>query len=248
MILRRSEIEGLTRRQREKLKRKGEMLSAARQVFARRGYGETTLDEVAELAEFGKGTLYNYFPNKEALFTSVLEQTVQGFLTIFSEVLDPALELSFQERIRTLLERSIRHAFSDPEGILLMLRESHHLRQNNPLLLAQPRLVRPLADTIAAEQQRNPSMMQNDPRRLAMLLMNLVMGQFMGRVHSRLHAMRSGSGSPEEGTYGDATCPGGMSGEIFASFKSETLEDEVKASTDLVYNIYFHGIFSAQNS
>lgn len=247
MILRRSEIEGLTRKQREKLKRRGEMLAAARQVFARRGYGETTLDEVAELAEFGKGTLYNYFPNKEALLTSVLEETINGFRTIFEEVLDPALEMDFRERVKALLERSIRYAFADPEGILLMLREAHHLRENNPLIAKQPQLVRPLADTIAAEQQRSPEMMQHDPRKLAMLLMNLVMGQFMGQVHARLNALRRET--EQDGfSVSDPMCQGGMSGEIFASFTTDSLEEDVRNATDLVYTLFFYGIYGTKNS
>ncbi len=37
------------------------MLDAARAVFAEKGYEQATLEEIAERAEFGKGTLYNYF-------------------------------------------------------------------------------------------------------------------------------------------------------------------------------------------
>ena len=37
------------------------MLDAARAVFAEKGYEQATLDEIADRAEFGKGTLYNYF-------------------------------------------------------------------------------------------------------------------------------------------------------------------------------------------
>ena len=74
----------LSRRERERIQRRNEMISAARSIFARIGYAQTTLEEVAELAEFGKGTIYNYFPNKEALFASVLEETFRGFSTIFA--------------------------------------------------------------------------------------------------------------------------------------------------------------------
>ncbi len=37
------------------------MLDAARAVFAEKGYEQATLEEIADRAEFGKGTLYNYF-------------------------------------------------------------------------------------------------------------------------------------------------------------------------------------------
>lgn len=68
----------LSRRERERLRRRQAILQAARAVFAERGYENATLDEVAERAEFGKGTLYNYFDGGK-----------QGILfAIFDEVFD----------------------------------------------------------------------------------------------------------------------------------------------------------------
>ncbi|MEL6613746.1 MAG: helix-turn-helix domain-containing protein, partial [Bacteroidota bacterium] len=52
--------QGLSRRERERLARRAAMLDAATALFAEKGYASATLDEVAERAEFGKGTLYNY--------------------------------------------------------------------------------------------------------------------------------------------------------------------------------------------
>jgi AcrR family transcriptional regulator len=48
-----------SRRERERLARRREILEAARKVFAARGYEGSTLDEVAREAEFAKGTLYS---------------------------------------------------------------------------------------------------------------------------------------------------------------------------------------------
>jgi len=44
------------------------ILQAARQVFARKGYETTVLEEVAREAGLAKGTLYLYFKNKEDLY------------------------------------------------------------------------------------------------------------------------------------------------------------------------------------
>lgn len=218
--------------------RRKEMLAAARVIFARKGYAAATLDDVAELAEFGKGTLYNYFPNKEALFSSVLEDIFQGFSLIFDAVLGS--DLPFEEKIRQLLEGSLRYVFSNPEGILLMVRESHYLRENNPLMQMQPQLVRQLADTIAAEQEQNPQVLRNDPRQLAAILINLVMGQFMGRIHLRIESMQDSS------RYENMPCQG-LATEIFGSLKSEEVEEDVRRSTELIHTLYFHGIYSAQH-
>jgi AcrR family transcriptional regulator len=63
----------LSRRERERLARRREILVAARKVFGARGYEGATLDEVAREAEFAKGTLYSYFDSKAALFTALME-------------------------------------------------------------------------------------------------------------------------------------------------------------------------------
>jgi AcrR family transcriptional regulator len=48
-----------------------QLLDAAEEIFGRKGYHETTLKEVAELAEFSVGSVYSFFENKEDLYVSV---------------------------------------------------------------------------------------------------------------------------------------------------------------------------------
>ena len=60
--------------QRRKDERPGEILHAALDVFAARGFAAAKLDEVAARAGVSKGTLYLYFASKEELFRSVVRQ------------------------------------------------------------------------------------------------------------------------------------------------------------------------------
>lgn len=224
----------MSRRQREKEQRRGEMIAAARTIFARIGYAQTKLEDVADLAEFGKGTLYNYFPNKEALFGSVLEETFGGFNTIFEETLKT--DLSFADKICTCTERSLRHAFGNPEGIALIVRESHYLRDSNPLMELHPQLVGLLADTIAAEQEQDSTFIRQNPHQIAMLLMNMVMGQFINRLHLCFNDV---AGSARGNDRGDSD----VAGEVFRTMKGADLEKDVEEATDLVCTIFFNGIY-----
>jgi AcrR family transcriptional regulator len=61
---------------RRKQARPAEIVSAALDVFAERGFAAATLDEVAARAGISKGTLYLYFPNKDALFRAMVRETV----------------------------------------------------------------------------------------------------------------------------------------------------------------------------
>ncbi len=64
------------RREREKLRRRKDILRAARTVFWQHGYAGTTMPQIAEAAELAPGTLYLYFPSKSALYAELL---VEGY-------------------------------------------------------------------------------------------------------------------------------------------------------------------------
>lgn len=50
------------------------ILSAARYLFLKNGYVETTMDAVAAKAGMTKQTVYSYYRNKEALFTEIITE------------------------------------------------------------------------------------------------------------------------------------------------------------------------------
>lgn len=78
----------LSRREREKLRQRQEMLSAALDLFAEKGYHNVSMHEIAEKAEFAIGTLYTVFQNKEDLYKAlVLEEC-----DTFEEALVAAIE------------------------------------------------------------------------------------------------------------------------------------------------------------
>jgi AcrR family transcriptional regulator len=49
------------------------LLSAGRKLFSDKGLYESRVEEITEMADVGKGTLYRYFRNKEALVLAVVE-------------------------------------------------------------------------------------------------------------------------------------------------------------------------------
>jgi AcrR family transcriptional regulator len=53
------------------------ILDAAGHVFLERGFNGASVDEIAEVACAGKPTIYARFPNKESLFTAVMERLVR---------------------------------------------------------------------------------------------------------------------------------------------------------------------------
>jgi AcrR family transcriptional regulator len=77
--------EPAVRWRRRKEARPGEIGKAALECFAERGFAACSLDEIAARAGVTKGTLYLYFPNKEALFKEVVRQALVPRIAAFEE-------------------------------------------------------------------------------------------------------------------------------------------------------------------
>lgn len=63
-----------SRREREKQERRAAIQQAARELFCEKGFQSTTMDDIAERSEHGKGTIYNYFKSKDDLYVSIIEE------------------------------------------------------------------------------------------------------------------------------------------------------------------------------
>lgn len=67
------------------------MVDAAVGVFARRGYHEASMDEIAERAQISKPMVYLYLGSKEALFERCLEQEFARMTGAIADAADPEL-------------------------------------------------------------------------------------------------------------------------------------------------------------
>lgn len=66
--------------------RTGEIVAAAKQVIAAKGFAATTMDEIAEAARIAKGTIYLYFKSKDELFQAVISSILERLVTQVEEI------------------------------------------------------------------------------------------------------------------------------------------------------------------
>jgi AcrR family transcriptional regulator len=88
---------------RRKNARPEEILSAALEAFADRGFAATKLEDVARRAGVTKGTIYLYFENKDALFKALVRQTI---VPVIAQ--GEAIAQAFTGSARDLFERLVR--------------------------------------------------------------------------------------------------------------------------------------------
>lgn len=75
------------RKQREKERRKQQIMVAAKRVFVERGYGKTTMESIAKEAELSAGTLYLYFKSKSELWATLCVRVLQYLLMRLDHVI-----------------------------------------------------------------------------------------------------------------------------------------------------------------
>src|SRR5258708_26626828 len=61
------------RRERQSLERRERLFRAALDLFARKGFAETTVEDITNAADLGKGTFFNYFPSKQHILLAFAE-------------------------------------------------------------------------------------------------------------------------------------------------------------------------------
>lgn len=85
--------------------RVGDILAAARQVFAKRGYAAASIAEIAAEAGVAEGTIYKFFDSKRHLVVRVMESWYESMLAEFEKNL-PGID-GARNRIRFLIWRHI---------------------------------------------------------------------------------------------------------------------------------------------
>lgn len=75
-------------RDQQKLERERRIVKAAEKLFARKGYAEIAMEEVAARAGIAVGTIYNYFPSKSALLLAIVRRETESLLARGRKILD----------------------------------------------------------------------------------------------------------------------------------------------------------------
>jgi AcrR family transcriptional regulator len=94
--------------------RQRDLLRAAASVFARLGYHQTTTNAIAKEAGVSPATLYQFFPNKEAI-ASALASTYAREMAEAERAIDSEGALSFTEAIEELLDICMKFNRKHPE-------------------------------------------------------------------------------------------------------------------------------------
>jgi AcrR family transcriptional regulator len=120
-------------------RRREHILDAAVILFARHGFADTEMQELADTVGVGKGTLYRYYPSKDSLFLAAADRV----MIRMRQSIDAAIvgiEDPFQ-RIRRAIYAFLEFFSARPERVELLIQERAHFKDRPKPTLIQHREV-----------------------------------------------------------------------------------------------------------
>jgi AcrR family transcriptional regulator len=105
----------LTRPRRGEPKARTKILEASRKLFARRGFSETSMGDIARSAQVARATVYNNFDDKQDILAAIIKDYMAGYAMIAKRLRENARvgETSFeliQEMVREALSWRVKNA------------------------------------------------------------------------------------------------------------------------------------------
>jgi AcrR family transcriptional regulator len=112
------------------MKKKEDIIKAAKELFFQYGIQKTTVEEVCKLAKVGKATFYKYFKDKLELAIAVTDQIFEAALAQFNNIMNDS-QLDFQHKMNNILQLKLENA-KNANWILV-----NDLYNSNDIILAK---------------------------------------------------------------------------------------------------------------
>jgi TetR/AcrR family transcriptional regulator len=101
--------------------KKKQIIKTATKIFARKGFHQTTMDEIAEAAKVAKGTLYYNYAGKSKLFAAAVTSGMEEIMYKISGELES--DQPFVDHFRSLISNTIRIYLKNKEVIRIYVNE-----------------------------------------------------------------------------------------------------------------------------
>ena len=108
-----------SRRERRSAELRERLFQAALTLFAKKGFFETTVEDITEAADVGKGTFFNYFPSKDHILLAFSEMQLARLEIVVEEIRQSPLPM--RESLRGLVRRMTEAPIQNPAVVRALL-------------------------------------------------------------------------------------------------------------------------------
>lgn len=113
------DVPGEGRMERKKRETRQKIVKVAMDLFQRQGFDSTTMEQIAEVADIARKTLYNHFPVKEAIVDEYVKSASKG---LAQETLDNLYKLpDTRTRLLAALDKAYEWVEINPEIVGICL-------------------------------------------------------------------------------------------------------------------------------
>jgi AcrR family transcriptional regulator len=164
--------------------RRAELAAVALELWAERGFDQTSVAAIAREAGISKGAFYLYFESKEALLEEVMRRN--SFLPFVQELVADLQHLGLEEAVHAFVRAAWRHLCDHRDLVLVALRElPTHLDEARKLaerlLVPANRLLAAyLESRMAPERARELSLIVSARGLVGMILLVFLTQEVMG--------------------------------------------------------------------
>lgn len=103
------------------------ILDAGARVLGEVGYEKASVNQIAEVAGVSVGSLYQYFPSKEALALAIMKRHVEAMMDVVQRDIGDLATLPLAEATRAIVQRAVTAYALDPPLRRVMAREEPKL-------------------------------------------------------------------------------------------------------------------------
>jgi AcrR family transcriptional regulator len=155
------------------------ILAAAARVFVGHGFAKATTNRIAEAAGISVGSLYQYFPSKDAIAVELLRRYREHLVGLLSERAATATRANFRAFARALLGDLLRDPSIDPSLQRVLIEAVLRTSARKEMLGFEDRLERTIAAALAAATDHR------HPEVAAFILVRAVLAVVQGAVADR---------------------------------------------------------------
>ncbi len=158
------------------------ILQAAARVFTESGYPRATTNRIAEEAGISVGSLYQYFPSKDAIAVELLRRYRETLVALVREHLSGAGEKTLEDVVRAVVAAGLRAEGIHPALHRVLIERVLRTTARAEIVGFEERIEQALADAIRAS---GGALYDRDPAATAFVLVRAVLGTVHAAVVDR---------------------------------------------------------------
>jgi AcrR family transcriptional regulator len=99
------------------------ILDATEQILTEQGLGRLTTNAVAELSGFSIGSIYQYFPGKDALLAELRRRHQREVIEVLNDAIKSNTDLNFEDSLRCVVQANVEVHAKNPELHYLLTKQ-----------------------------------------------------------------------------------------------------------------------------